>query len=333
MKILVADIGKTKTFVMIFDSNFKVYCSVVGGSGDISLDESIALKNLDEVVSTCLEKANLSFDDVKLAVFTFAGIDTKKDYDYAFRLLEKLGYPRNKVAVESDAVAAFYAVTWGEPGVAVIGGTGAIAFGMDRFGRRTRSSGWGWLIGDEGSASWIALQALNAASRAYDGRGPKTTLVERIKQFFKVEDLLDIVTIIYRAKEVDITTLAELARIVDEEAEKGDEVSKEILIRAGKELALAAYSVAKKLDMDSEEIVVGGVGGVFESHIVRESFEHEIKKLLPKARIVKILTGYKAITGSIVLALRLLGIRIDNEVRNLIAKLVDEGEKRVIKIK
>lgn len=46
--------------------------------------------------------------------------------------------------------------------------------------------GWGWLIGDEGSASWIALQVLNAASRAYDGRGPKTTLVEKINNSSKL---------------------------------------------------------------------------------------------------------------------------------------------------
>jgi len=83
--------------------------------------------------------------------------------------------------------------------------------------------------------------------------------------------------------------------------------------------------------MVSEEIVVGGVGSVFESRIVRESFEYEVKRLLPKARVVRIFTGYKAIAGSIVLALRLLGIRINNEVRDFIIRLVDEGEKRVIR--
>lgn len=139
MKILVTDIDKTKTFVMIFDTDFKVYCSVVVEHGDISLDESVALGNLGKAVSTCLEKADLSFDDIKLAVFTFAGIDTKKDYEHVFRLLEKLDYPRNRVVVESNAEATFYAVTWGEPGVAVIAGTGSIAFGMNKFGRRARS--------------------------------------------------------------------------------------------------------------------------------------------------------------------------------------------------
>jgi hypothetical protein len=34
---------------------------------------------------------------------------------------------------------------------------------------------------------------------------------------------------------------------------------------------------------------------VFESRTVREVFEYEVKRLLPKARIVEVFTGYKAI--------------------------------------
>jgi len=49
---------------------------------------------------------------------------------------------------------------------------------MDRFGRVAGSSGWGWLVGDEESTSWIALQALNVASRVYDGRGPRQYLLK-----------------------------------------------------------------------------------------------------------------------------------------------------------
>jgi N-acetylglucosamine kinase-like BadF-type ATPase len=49
---------------------------------------------------------------------------------------------------------------------------------MDSFGRVAGSSGWGWLVGDEESTSWIALQALNIMSRAYDGRGPRQYLLK-----------------------------------------------------------------------------------------------------------------------------------------------------------
>jgi len=95
----------------IFDTDFRIYCNIVGSLRDTSLDESIASRNLSEAISLYLQKAGLSFDNLRLAIFTFAGIDTKKDYDYAIRLLERLGYPRDRVVVEPDAIATLYTIT------------------------------------------------------------------------------------------------------------------------------------------------------------------------------------------------------------------------------
>jgi N-acetylglucosamine kinase-like BadF-type ATPase len=330
MKFIALDTGKTKTIAMMFDSNLDILCSVLAGPVDITLSRETILTNITKAVDTCLKISKLGLDKVDLIVFSWAGLDTKKDFELAWSYIKELGYPLNKVVIEHDAVAAFYAVTWGEPGIAVIAGTGAIAFGMDRRGRRARSSGWGWLIGDEGSASWIALQALNAASRAYDGRGPKTTLVERIKQFFNVEDLLDIVTIIYRIDLTDISKIALLAKIVDEEAEKGDEIARSIMVKAGEELALATYNVAQKLDMLNESIIVGGVGSVFNSRIVRKIFEEKIRELMPKAILKEPIIGYKAILGPIIIALKRLGLSVDKNVVENIIRRIEEAEKNVV---
>ena len=330
MKFIALDTGKTKTIAMMFDSNLDILCSVLAGPIDITLSRETILTNITKAVDTCLKISKLGLDKVDLIVFSWAGLDTKKDFELAWSYIKELGYPLNKAVIEHDAVAAFYAVTWGEPGIAVIAGTGAIAFGMDRRGRRARSSGWGWLIGDEGSASWIALQALNVASRAYDGRGPKTTLVERIKQFFNVEDLLDIVTIIYRIDLTDISKIALLAKIVDEEAEKGDEIARSIMVKAGEELALATYNVAQKLDMLNESIIVGGVGSVFNSRIVRKIFEEKIRELMPKAILKEPIIGYKAILGPIIIALRRLGLSVDKNVVESIIRRIEEAEKNVV---
>ena len=330
MKFIALDTGKTKTIAMMFNSNLDILCSVLAGPVDITLSRETILTNITKAVDTCLKISKLGLDKVDLIVFSWAGLDTKKDFELAWSYIKELGYPLNKVVIEHDAVAAFYAVTWGEPGIAVIAGTGAIAFGMDRRGRRARSSGWGWLIGDEGSASWIALQALNAASRAYDGRGPKTTLVERIKQFFNVEDLLDIVTIIYRIDLTDISKIALLAKIVDEEAEKGDEIARSIMVKAGEELALATYNVAQKLDMLNESIIVGSVGSVFNSRIVRKIFEEKIRELMPKAILKEPIIGYKAILGPIIIALRRLGLNVDKNVVESIIRRIEEAEKNVV---
>ncbi len=327
MYILAVDTGKTKTIAVLLNDSLNIIDYSTSGPADITLNKDNVLKNLSNAITKCLENKQLSFKSLDLIVISWAGLDTDADYQLARKYIEELGLPLEKTHIIHDAVSALYTITWGSPGIAVIAGTGAIAYGMNKKGETARSSGWGWFIGDEGSSSWIALRALNAASRAYDGRGEETSLVERIKEFFKVNDLLEIIPVIYQNKLFnDISIIAKIAVIVNEEAEKGDIVSKRILEEAGRELALAAYSVARKLDMVEERIIVGGVGSVYKSRIVRITFKEYIKKYLSKAIIKEPITGYQAVLGSIIYALRILGYRIDQA---MIDKLTDNINKAI----
>ncbi len=319
------DIGKTKTIAIVLDFNLNIHCISCSGPADVSLKEEIVLKNIDKAVKTCLKKPCKSFKNIDLMVFSWAGLDTKSAYNKAQEYIIKLGYPLSKVVIVHDAETALYAVTLGKPGIAVIAGTGAIAYGLNKHGTTARSSGWGWLIGNEGGASWIALKALNAAARAYDGRGKATSLVERFKQYFNVEDLLDIIPIIYKSP-FDVSKISSLALIVDEEAKRGDEVACEILKTAGEELALAAYSVAKKLGMVDQKVIVGCVGSVFRSSIVYESFITEVKKLLPRAVIRPPITGIKAVIGPIVIAMKRLGLKVNQDDIERIMKSLEKIE-------
>jgi len=330
MKFIALDIGKTKSIAMMFNENLDILCSVSSGPADITLEENIVKTNIRDAIDTCLRRTTTSIEDVDLIVFSWAGLDTKRDLDIAWNYVRELGYPFEKIIIEHDAITAFYAVTWGKPGIAVIAGTGAIAFGMNRFGRRARSSGWGWIIGDEGSASWIALQALNAVSRAYDGRGRYTSLINRIREFYNVDDLLDIVTYIYRMKPFDIGKIAAIAVLVDEEAEKGDEVAREIMEKAGLELALSVYSVAQKLGMVDDDIIVGGIGSVFKSKIVNRVFENRVRKLLRKATLKEHMVGYRAILGPIIIALQRLGMDITQDIVEKVLKNVERAETSIL---
>jgi N-acetylglucosamine kinase-like BadF-type ATPase len=76
-----------------------------------------------------------------------------------------------KVSVANDATLLFAAGTPDGWGLAVIAGTGSIAFTLDAHGRDARAGGWGYLLGDEGSAFRVGLLGLRAACRAADGVG------------------------------------------------------------------------------------------------------------------------------------------------------------------
>ncbi|MCD6301746.1 MAG: hypothetical protein J7L82_06745 [Staphylothermus sp.] len=320
--ILVIDIGKTKTFAIIVDSEYNVYCKAVSGAAGIILDKEDIIGNLSSAINECLSKAGISINDLDLISISWSDLDTEKDRERARSIVREMGLPIERTIVEHDAVSAYYAVTWGKPGIAVIAGTGAIAFGINKKGERARSSGWGWIIGDEGSACWIAQRALNAASRAYDGRGPYTTLVERIKEYYNVNDLLDILNKVYTEQGSKPGEIAKLAKIVDEEARNGDPVAIEILKDAGKELALSAISVAKKLNMEEDDIIIGGVGSVFSSSIVLETFREYIRKSLRRAIIKEPIISYKAIMGPLIIALLRIGVTItEKDLNNIIERI------------
>ena len=140
-------------------------------------------------------------------------------------------------------------------------GTGALAWGRNRRGDTHFASGWGGLLGDEGSAYDVAVKGLRAACRAADGRGPSTSLLDRYLTEFGVDDLRQIVGRVYGGS-LDRRGIAATCPMVFEAARGGDAVARRILGRAGSELALGALTCVRVLAMESDEFDLIASGGV-----------------------------------------------------------------------
>ena len=55
-------------------------------------------------------------------------------------------------------------------GIAVIAGTGSVAYALSPDGRESRRGGWGWMLGDEGGGVWVVREAARAVmARGDDG--------------------------------------------------------------------------------------------------------------------------------------------------------------------
>ncbi|MFV0493807.1 BadF/BadG/BcrA/BcrD ATPase family protein, partial [Mycobacterium sp.] len=91
-------------------------------------------------------------------------------------LLGSLGVQR--VAVTSDAVIAHAGALGGRPGAVLVVGTGVVALSISADGTLRTADGLGPLLGDEGGGGWIGAAGLRAALRAFDGRGPATSLLD-----------------------------------------------------------------------------------------------------------------------------------------------------------
>ncbi|MEJ5251063.1 MAG: hypothetical protein HPY54_07860 [Chthonomonadetes bacterium] len=169
--------------------------------------------------------------------------------------------PAEKVVVTHDTRTALYCITQGAPGAVVIAGTGSVAYGMNELGETAAVGGWGYLMGDEGSAYWIALQALNVCTRAEDGRIPNTWLKRAILTHFGLDSLRALHQRIYSGQ-MSRAEIASAARAVSDAARLGERMAIRILGSAGRELGMMAVVVLRKLGMQYQRVKVGIVGGV-----------------------------------------------------------------------
>jgi glucosamine kinase len=83
-----------------------------------------------------------------------------------------------EILTVTDLEVAFAAGTAAPAGTLLIAGTGAVAVRFAGGVPVRRADGYGWLLGDEGSAVWIGVHALRAVLAALDGRGEPSALVE-----------------------------------------------------------------------------------------------------------------------------------------------------------
>jgi N-acetylglucosamine kinase-like BadF-type ATPase len=147
-----------------------------------------------------------------------------------------------------------------EVGVAMVSGTGSVAFGRNAAGVKARAGGWGHIFGDEGSGYDMARQALQAFSAEIDGYGDATSLTTRLMAHWNLRDPFTLINRVYDPATTK-GDIASLSRIVVEEAERGDAVASGIITRAAEDLARFGKAVARRLQL-GPELSLALVGGM-----------------------------------------------------------------------
>ena len=104
--------------------------------------------------------------DVAQVVAGSGGVDTAGDAE-RLRGLIRPHAPGAAIDVVHDT-RLILAAGGARTGIAVIAGTGSVAWGVDGEGREARSGGWGYLLGDEGSGYWVAREAVRRTLHRYD---------------------------------------------------------------------------------------------------------------------------------------------------------------------
>lgn len=310
--IIAVDAGGTKTDCIVGTVDGRILARTQAGPANYQVSGKDGMKvSLLEAISKARGLLAVADEPFDLVWMGAAGVDRPADREAVLELVQSLNLAQRAV-VDNDAVIALAGGTLAQPGVAVIAGTGSIAFGVNGRGERSRSGGWGYILGDEGSAFAIGREALTSVVRASDGRGDPTSLRETVLQHFKIDSPEELVEIAYR-KGLDRTDIAGLSVFVADAARKGDRVARRILRHAGAELGLAAAAVVKSLGMQDQASCCITSGGVFSSgELVSRALARELARVAPLFQVLE--ARFPPVAGALLLAIQVLGRAITGRV-------------------
>jgi N-acetylglucosamine kinase-like BadF-type ATPase len=258
------DGGGTKTDFQLIDASGQVRATHRTGSAyypETGIDALQAM--LAAGIQAVLQKAAVSATDVD---FAFIGLPA---YGEDSKLLARLDaiadgvLPGGRIRCGNDMVCGWAGALAGQDGISIVAGTGSIAYGEFE-GRSARAGGWGELFSDEGSAYWLAREALTEFSRMSDGRAPKSALYNLIRAHFQLLGDLDLCAAVYGPPALARSELAALAPLVAQAAAAGDPAAHRLFERAAQELAAIIHAVRDQLGATQTTLLpVSYSGGMF----------------------------------------------------------------------
>jgi len=263
---LTLDGGGTKLVAALFDEHFQVIAR--GRSGGVNTTQN-RMEDIVAHVDECLNQVLTNPVPLEHIYAIFVGpIQVLKD---AF---QKRGY-ETELTVFTEGQAGLLAGAGQTEGMLAISGTGSDVFYFKN-NERTMVGGYGPVLGDQGSGTWISLQAVQAAVKEINGWGEHTLLTEKIRKYFHAEeDAWEIVRVVHHTM-APFPVISKLTPIVAEAANEGDAVALSIFKEAGIQMGLQIQSLVKKLKDPFDHRVIL-CGGAWKAHpVMVESFQQSL---------------------------------------------------------
>ncbi|MCP4639028.1 MAG: hypothetical protein GY851_01270 [bacterium] len=249
--------GGTKTRILLSDTQCNVIARELGGSASPLY---IRRAQYARKIRSMLKRLRKAADDAGGQVSTVGlggpmAVDLVQD-----EIRAAFGQPRFVLIGESDIGYALYRL---KHGISLVAGTGASARALTEDGRNGACGGFGPQFGDEGCGYWIGREAVAAAMRAMNGRGPATTLTDRLCRFYEVPRITGILRYTDHSGHVPGPKVASCVPEVFAAANEGDAVALGVCREAGRQLGDLVAAVADQAKFQTSPIPVVLTGGVF----------------------------------------------------------------------
>jgi len=165
------------------------------------------------------------------------------------------------------------------PGINIVAGTGAIAFGKDSNGKTARSGGWSEFFGDEGSCYWMGRKVMELFSKQSDGRMPRDELYDTVRRELGLKNDISFIDLIHSEYVGYRKQVASLQFLAEKAAMAGSASARALYAEAVGELLLLVTSIRNQLNFSEKPFSVSYTGGLFKAgELVMPQFSREIEK-------------------------------------------------------
>lgn len=185
---------------------------------------------------------------------------------------------KRRVGVITDGQAQLLGATDGKPGACLAMGTGSVIHWQDSNGRFGMAGGWGYPVGDEGSAAWLGMQLLQAYTHACDSGELSNDLWLELQDRIgaSIEEIQDWTTCVVSSR------VGSLATLVSTHALDGNSVARRLLANGVDACQrLLAYAPS-----DIPHCLMGGLADVYRQELEQRGhvLEHPVGDALDGLR-------------------------------------------------
>ena len=262
MHYIGVDSGGTKTTFTLFDDDLARVDTLRLGTTHF---QQVGYDGMERLLAEGIDELVRRNDVGEFGVgFGIAGFGEEAEVAAHIREgVERVSAGRPHIIVNDGEAALAASLALGD-GIAIISGTGSIAFGTCA-GREGRCGGWGYQVGDEGSGWWIGKRLLEAFSRECDGRALRGAVRDVVMGELGLTEEFDLIGYARDVLADDRTKVAALGRLAARAAEAGDPEAQGIYEAAARKLAELAAVLARDLFGGAGPVDVTYVGGTFKT--------------------------------------------------------------------
>lgn len=276
-----------QTSAVALDLTGELLAGVQGKSCSyVTVGRSIAQRRATELIDKLLQSFSGSKEDCQCLLAGAAGIDSPKTKLLVTECFAA-AHMHCPVLCLNDGSVALYSTTRG-CGIVSVSGRGSIVVGRNERGELARFGGYPISVrGDEGSAQWIALEAMHLATRWLDGSVERSPLIERLDKYFSGLNIEKMIECARALRRQPIDTA--IAYLVADAAREGDTAAVRILRDGAAALFEVAQTCVSKLGFGQQDTFLSGVWGdmFMNSDIYRDAYAELFRSCYPHSRIVQ----------------------------------------------